>query len=221
MSCLNYMEGTNRADLTGHSSGMVTVVCFSHSSKNRAYWMARCECGTVRHYEAYRLRHNKVKCCGCLLKNRVRKPPKIRTKTYISWQAMIGRCLRKTDSSYIYYGAKGIRVCKRWLKFKNFLEDMGERPQGKSLDRFPFNVKIYSKKTCRWATPRQQVLNQKKRGNNKYRGVRKIHNKWVAYLCLYKKGKYLGSFSTEKEAAIKYNEAAIEAFGNDANLNKV
>lgn len=79
--------------------------------------------------------------------------------TYNSWVAMISRCKYKTHPSYSHYGGMGIKVCDRWLTFNNFLEDMGERPEGKSLDRIDIK-KGYFKENCRWSTRKEQDLNR-------------------------------------------------------------
>jgi hypothetical protein len=77
---------------------------------------------------------------------------------YQSWANMKVRCLNKNSPSYSYYGSRGIKVCKRWLKFQNFLEDMGERPKGKTLDRID-NDGHYEAINCRWATYKEQNRN--------------------------------------------------------------
>lgn len=89
------------------------------------------------------------------------------TKTYFSWQDMKKRCFTIKNSHYKDYGGRGIKVCNRWLKFENFLADMGEKPEGMSLDRINVN-KNYSPKNCRWASDIQQANN--KRNNLKYKG---------------------------------------------------
>jgi hypothetical protein len=81
--------------------------------------------------------------------------------TYISWAAMIDRCFNVNKDNYKWYGAKGVTVCERWEKFENFLEDMGERPSGMTLDRKdPFGN--YEANNCRWATPMQQGANKRR-----------------------------------------------------------
>lgn len=60
-----------------------------------------------------------------------------RSRTYRTWASMLTRCRNPHAKAYARYGAKGIRVCERWQSFTNFLADMGVRPAGKSLDRFP------------------------------------------------------------------------------------
>lgn len=78
--------------------------------------------------------------------------------TYCSWIAMRVRCRLKRHNSNRYKD-RGIFVCKRWSKFENFLEDMGVRPAGKTLDR-KNNDGNYTPGNCRWATPKQQANNR-------------------------------------------------------------
>jgi len=85
---------------------------------------------------------------------------------YRTWQNMLDRC-KSTGKQYKRYSLRGIKVCKRWEKFENFLEDMGERPEGKTLDRID-NNKGYSKSNCRWATRAQQQRNMN--SNVRYKG---------------------------------------------------
>lgn len=80
-----------------------------------------------------------------------------RTPTYRSWISMISRCTCPTASGYRRYGGRGISVCERWLNsFAAFLSDMGERPDGHTLDRLNSNGN-YEPGNCRWATPKQQA----------------------------------------------------------------
>ena len=78
---------------------------------------------------------------------------------------MLARCHNPKHCSYKYYGGKGVKVCARWRKsFKNFLNDMGKRKNGTSIDRVdPFGH--YEPGNCRWATPQQQQQNR--RANHK------------------------------------------------------
>lgn len=80
--------------------------------------------------------------------------------TYRSWASMIQRCTNPKFASFAAYGARGIKVCTRWRRsFRCFLRDMGERPAGTSLDRFPNRRGNYEPGNCRWATRREQRLN--------------------------------------------------------------
>lgn len=76
------------------------------------------------------------------------------------WRTMVNRCNNPNDAAYKYYGAKGIKVCKRWHKYENFLVDMGERPsKDHSIDRK--NVEgDYKPSNCRWATRSEQQKNK-------------------------------------------------------------
>ena len=76
-----------------------------------------------------------------------------------SWKAMWQRCKSKSYWARERYSGRGIMVCERWRFFNNFVEDMGERPNGRSLDRIN-NDEGYSPSNCRWTTQSQQVANR-------------------------------------------------------------
>lgn len=73
---------------------------------------------------------------------------------------MLSRCLNPKHVSYKNYGGRGITVCDRWLDVENFIEDMGERPPGLSLERVNVN-KGYSKENCIWADRKTQARNKR------------------------------------------------------------
>ena len=80
--------------------------------------------------------------------------------TYRSWESMKYRCDNPSYHFYAAYGGRGIKYCERWKEFKNFLEDMGERPDGMTLDRIDVN-KNYEPKNCRWADAKTQRANRR------------------------------------------------------------
>lgn len=81
--------------------------------------------------------------------------------TYISWRAMLDRCYCKTAEKYGVYGLIGVSVCEQWRSFTGFLADMGARPAGKTLDRFPDKGGNYEPGNCRWATWKEQAANRR------------------------------------------------------------
>jgi hypothetical protein len=80
-------------------------------------------------------------------------------EAYNSWLGMISRCKNPNNPSWVLHGGKGVRVCKRWLIFENFLEDMGDRPPGMTLDR-KNNNGHYEPRNCRWASSQEQNSNR-------------------------------------------------------------
>ena len=91
--------------------------------------------------------------------------------TYRSWKTMKNRCTRETDTQWHDYGGRGIKVCDKWLKFSGFLEDMGIRPEGKTLDRIDNNGD-YEPSNCRWADIKQQRRNRRDNRIVEYKGQR-------------------------------------------------
>jgi len=80
-------------------------------------------------------------------------------RTLTTWRAMKQRCLSKNHCKFHRYGGRGIKICDRWMKFENFVEDMGIRPKGKTLDRIDGSLG-YTKKNCRWSSYSEQNKNK-------------------------------------------------------------
>lgn len=82
------------------------------------------------------------------------------TAIHALWCKVMERCYSESDPAYDRYGGRGIKVCDRWHDFKNFYEDMGDRPEGRTLDRIN-NDGDYSPDNCRWATYKRQNRNKR------------------------------------------------------------
>jgi hypothetical protein len=83
---------------------------------------------------------------------------------------MLKRCRNPNNAQFHNYGGRGIRVCERWQKFENFYADMGDKPEGMSLDRHPDHDGNYEPGNCRWATQTQQIRNKRNTARVTYEG---------------------------------------------------
>lgn len=148
---------------------------WSKNGKNKGFfWFAVCECDCGNVF--VRRRPLETKSCGCLItesvRNRMTTHGMYNSETYRSWKCMLQRCNLPTNAKYQYYGGRGIRVCDRWSEFENFFADMGQRPEGCSIDRIDPN-RNYEPSNCRWATKSMQARNTSATVYMTYRGVTK------------------------------------------------
>lgn len=153
-------------ELTGQRIGHVTVVKYiGIDSRASSVWECRCDCGR-RFYKSgvYLARKYPDQSCGCLTRPYISKAMTRHghegKRTYSSWHGMKTRCLNPRSASYYNYGGRGIRVCERWLKFENFLADMGERPPNMTLERKDYNGH-YEPSNCVWADDATQRRNKR------------------------------------------------------------
>ncbi|NTJ46849.1 hypothetical protein G6K93_07455 [Agrobacterium rhizogenes] len=159
--------GPKFEDLTGQRFGIATVTGYLGKQGIKSLWEYRCDCGFVGSTASANMKIKKS--CGCLhraslsarqrthgetVKNR-------RSTEYVIWADMIDRCENPKCEHFKDYGARGIRICRRWkTSVANFIEDMGRRPsRNHSIDRINNNGN-YEPGNCRWATWKQQQRNR-------------------------------------------------------------
>ena len=158
--------------MIGEKFGRLTIIAEIEKTSARRM-KCKCECGKEKDVFLNHLRSGKTKSCGCYnIEVSTQKIVEVGTKhglykhtLYQTHNAMKHRCSNPNHKKWILYGGRGIKVCDRWLGedgFKNFLEDMGERPEGTTLDRIN-NDGNYEPTNCRWATDSEQNKNRRKR----------------------------------------------------------
>jgi hypothetical protein len=138
--------------------------------KNVLFHLCRCDCGSVQFVGATKLKSGHSKSCGCLLSEITAKRSfkhghdgrGRRTRAYSIWRNMLTRCTNPKSVDFERYGGRGITICESWLKFENFLADMGEPPKDLTIDRIN-NDAGYFKENCAWKTRLDQARNRRKR----------------------------------------------------------
>jgi hypothetical protein len=146
----------------------------TNSADRKPLWRCQCDCGTKVIVGGSSLKSGNTRSCGCLHKEG-NATTHGHTKgykdspTYNTWANMMTRCYNPKANNWDNYGGRGITVCERWHLFETFLEDVGERPEGKTIDRYPNNDGNYEPGNVRWATRSEQNQNKRPRKDSRSR----------------------------------------------------
>lgn len=157
-------------DLRGKRFGRLICVEPDRSIKKHfVYWKCICDCGAITIVPSRQLVSGNTQSCGCLHKELLSKS-RIKhggkgTRLYSIWKSMRYRCSNEKSNNYRYYGGRGISVCEEWkndfLAFKQWAESNGYSDE-LTIDRINVDGN-YEPNNCRWATFREQRMNQRPR----------------------------------------------------------
>jgi len=190
-----YSLGVGRfIDLIGQKFGRLLPIKSVGKNRHGQYqWLCKCSCGEEKIIDGNSLRNSKTKSCGCLRRETSNKTCRSRiihgysnTPIYSMWQRINGKCKNKNNIEYKNYVKQGVSVCYRWSDknpkgFQNFYEDVGDPPEGLTLDRIN-NRGDYKPNNWRWATVAQQHRNTRRNINITFNNKTQCLKDWAKEL---------------------------------------
>lgn len=173
-----------KLDITGMRFGRLVAVSPSHRVAGKWSWNFVCDCGKQIKAVGASVKYGQRRSCGCLFaevaKSVNTKHGMSGTSEHNIWMGMIGRCNNPRNARFKDYGGRGISVCSRWMKFENFISDMGARPKGCSMDRID-NDGPYSPANCRWSNRVSQANNARSNKKITCRGMTMGEAEWARF----------------------------------------
>ena len=161
-----FMIGRPPIDLTGQQFGdrLVLKRAEGKSASGHVFWICRCQCGSIDIVDGVLLRQGSSKHCqnckpGPWKHGKARSGKK--TAEYNIWVAARDGCNNPNREDWYLYGGRGVKFAEVWDDIEVFLRDLGPRPKGGSLDRFPDKDGNYEPGNCRWATSKEQARNKR------------------------------------------------------------
>jgi hypothetical protein len=160
----------------GQRFSRLVVIGGPFPGKPHSWWKCVCDCRTETAATQTQLHTGKKRSCGCLHREVIRTHGDSESREYKIWCGMLNRAHHGSGETRNYLD-RGIRVCRRWLVYENFLHDMGRSPPGTSLDRRD-NNKGYSPSNCRWADQTTQMNNTRVNNKVRYMGETRSLTDW-------------------------------------------
>lgn len=166
-------------DISGQRFGRLVVTeRAANLSPRNTRWLCRCDCGKDVIVQGGTLKGGKQQSCGCYHRDAITKHGMEGSRTYRVWVSMRSRCTDKNSKPYANYGGRGISVCESWGTFESFYADMGDAPDGMSIDRID-NSKGYHPGNCRWASMEEQSNNRRTNRILSFQGRNQSLTQWA------------------------------------------
>lgn len=179
--CSTLCSGATKSEsLIGYRFGKLFVIAdapddvvFVGTAKEKRFKQYVCKCDCTNHVmvRQHSLCYRNVKSCGCARVKHGHSLNNTHSPTYKTWVGMWARCTNPNTTDFEIYGGRGIVVCDEWKTFERFLNDMGVKPIGTSIDRIDVNGG-YNPLNCRWATAQQQQSNKRSNRIVVYQGIK-------------------------------------------------
>jgi hypothetical protein len=181
---MSLVRGRVIKDITGMRIGSLIVIG-RDKTKDRNYWLVRCDCGNIKSIFRGHLVAGRIDNCGCKTFAKRQKVKQThgesKSRLFKIWIGMHTRCYNKTAKSYEVYGGRGIKICSEWMNdytvFRDWALSSGYDEQ-KSIDRIDVNGD-YDPSNCRWVDQTVQANNTTKNHRIFYNGKSHTLAEWA------------------------------------------